>query len=91
MSAVKRWRCPRWKKAIRRINEMHKSKTLTCSTCYALAPCGCQSPSMPVRAKYPQMTPPPAAVMQPREPSFRQRLLMILSPSPMMPTTPSSS
>ena len=26
------------------------------------------------------------AVMQPREPSFRQRLLMILSPSPMMPT-----
>ncbi len=70
---------------------MQKNKTLTCSTSCSLALCGCQSPSMQVRADCPQMTPLPAAVMQPREPSFRQRLLMILSPSPMMPTTPSGS
>ncbi len=56
-------------------------KLTVCALSCALALSACQSPSSPEVAACPQLAPVPAAVMVPREPTFSQRLLMILSPS----------
>lgn len=66
---------------------------LTLPAC-ALALSACQSlSSCPPAAQMisPSLPPPPAEAMQPREPTFRARLLQILSSSPAKQTTWSAS
>ena len=53
----------------------------------ALALSGCQF--QPVAQQWEPPAPPPAWMMQKREPNLTQRLLKELSPSPAMETTPS--
>lgn len=74
---------------------MLKLRMVVCALLCALAMCGCAC--RPVVSDLPpvqpaQLAPAPAEVMVVREANFRQRLLMIFSPSSPMPMrSPSSS
>ena len=78
---------------------MPRLSTLPISLLFVLALSGCASsiplpppPCTPVTVPPAQLPPPPADVMVPRDPTFRDRLLSIFSPSPTTPTTsPASS